>query len=154
RVNGTNPPGAKIAVVGGGITGLAAAYRLSTLRPDLGVELFEAADRLGGVLQSWRENGYLLERAADNFLRGPSAPWAEQLCRDIGFADRLIPTRHEHRGAHVYWNGRLHEIPAGFQLLAPTRLWPILTSRLLSPLGRLRLCLEPLIPERPRVPDE
>jgi oxygen-dependent protoporphyrinogen oxidase len=144
----------KIAVVGGGITGLAAAYRLSTLRPELRVELLEATDRLGGVLQSWREAGYLLERAADNFLRGPSAPWAEQLCREIGFADQLIPTNEEHRGAHVFWNGRLHAVPPGFQLLAPTRLWPILTSGLLSPLGRLRLCLEPLVPERPRSADE
>jgi oxygen-dependent protoporphyrinogen oxidase len=153
-VNQTTRRPTRIAVIGGGITGLTAAYRLSTLRQDLRVELWEATDRLGGVLQTLRDRGYLLERAADNFLRGPTAPWAEQLCQEIGFADQLIPTNEQHRGAHVFWNGRLHAVPAGFQLLAPTRMWPILTSSLLSVRGRLRLCLEPLVPERPRVTDE
>jgi oxygen-dependent protoporphyrinogen oxidase len=138
---------ARIAVIGGGISGLAAAYYLRQLRPELSVDLFEASDRLGGVLETIRDGEYLIERAADNFLRGPSAPWAEQLCEQIGFADQLIPTSQQHRGAHVYWHGRLHSVPAGFQLMAPTRMWPILTSRLLSPWGRLRLCLEPFIRE-------
>jgi oxygen-dependent protoporphyrinogen oxidase len=62
-------------------------------------------------------------------------------------ADRLIPTSEQHRGAHVYWRGRLYDVPAGFQLMAPARLWPVITSGLLSPWGRLRLCLEPLIRE-------
>ena len=106
RVDPTTKPAAQVAVIGGGISGLTAAYQLGTLRPDLRVVLFEASDRLGGVIQTFRDGDFLIERAADNFLRGPSAPWAEQLCEEIGFADQLIPDRaNSNRGAHIYWNG-------------------------------------------------
>lgn len=126
---------------------MAAAHRLNQVRPDLSVVLYEASERLGGVIKTERAEGYLVEHAADNFLRGPTAPWAEELCRQIGFTDELIATDEARRGAHVVWRGQLYPVPAGFQLLAPARLWPILTSRLLSWSGRLRLCLEPLIAE-------
>lgn len=144
----------KIAVVGGGVSGLAAALRCNELQPEWRVTLLEAQDRLGGVLRTERDQGYLVEHAADNFLRGPTAPWAEQLCHRIGFADELLPTAEANRGAHVVWRDKLHRVPAGFQLLAPARLWPILTSPLLSIPGRLRLCAEPLIKEPPGERDE
>ncbi len=91
----------RLAVIGGGITGLAAAHRLHELQPDWSIVLYEASPRLGGVLQSIRRDGFLIELAADNFIRGPSAPWAEQLCQRIGFADQLIGTNPQFRqGAH------------------------------------------------------
>jgi oxygen-dependent protoporphyrinogen oxidase len=145
-VNTTNENLPRIAVIGGGISGLAAAHRLNELQPQWPVELLEATGRLGGVLQTVHEDGYLIEEAADNFLSGPSAPWAVKLCERLGFADQLIPTNDQFRGAKVFWNGRLLPIPQGFQLMAPSRLWPLLTSPLLSPLGRLRLICEPLVP--------
>lgn len=136
-----------IAVIGGGISGLAAAHRLAELRPDWSVTLFDGSDRLGGVLETHFQAGFLLEQAADNFLRGPTAPWAENLCQRIGFADELISTNQSFRGAKVCWRGRLYPVPAGFQLMAPARLTPLLTSGLLSPLGKLRMICEPLIRE-------
>ena len=145
-VNTTNEKLPRIAVIGGGISGLAAAHRLNETQPEWPVDLLEATDRLGGVLQTQHQEGFLIEQAADNFLSGPSAPWAEDLCERIGFADQIIPTNDQFRGAKVFWNGRLIPIPDGFQLMAPSRLWPLLTSPLLSPLGRLRLACEPLIP--------
>lgn len=137
-----------IAVIGGGISGLAAANRLAELRPAWSVTLFDAADQLGGVLRTHRQDGYLLEQAADNFLRGPTAPWAVDLCQRIGFADQLIPTNEQFRGAKICWRGRMYPVPAGFQLMAPARLTPLLTSGLLSPWGKLRMICEPLIRER------
>ncbi len=145
-VNTTNEKLPRIAVIGGGISGLAAAHRLNELQPQWPVELLEATGRLGGVLQTVHKDGYLIEEAADNFLGGPSAPWARDLCERIGFSDQLLPTNQQFRGAKVFWNGRLIPIPEGFQLMAPSRLWPLLTCPLLSPLGRLRLVCEPWVP--------
>lgn len=150
-ITGARP---RLAVIGGGITGLAAAHRLHELQPDGSIVLYEAGSRLGGVLQSIRRDGFLIELAADNFIRGPSAPWAEQLCQRIGFADQLIGTNPQFRQAHIFWNGRLLPVPEGFQLMAPSRLTTILVSPLLSPMGKLRLMLEPLIPPRPAGTDE
>ncbi len=154
---GVNTPEAKnpaIAVIGGGMSGLAAAHRLGELKPDWSITLFDSADQLGGVLRTHFQEGYLLEQAADNFLRGPTAPWAENLCQRIGFADQLISTNEKFRGAKVCWKGRLYPVPAGFQLMAPSRLTPLLTSRLLSPWGKLRLICEPLIREPANVHEE
>ena len=69
----------KIAVIGGGIAGLAAAHRLLELDPSLDVTLLEASDRLGGVLETVHRDGFLVERSADNFIT--SVPWAIDLCR-------------------------------------------------------------------------
>jgi oxygen-dependent protoporphyrinogen oxidase len=138
----------RVAVVGGGITGLAAAHRLTELQPNWKISLYEAGERLGGVLQTSPRDGFLIEAAADNFIRGPSAPWAEKLCERIGFADQLIGTNPQFRQAHIFWNGRLLPVPEGFQLMAPSRLTTILVSPLLSPMGKLRLMLEPLVPIR------
>ena len=136
-----------IAVIGGGMSGLAAAHRFAERKPDWSVTLFDGSDQLGGVLRTHFQEGYLLEQAADNFLRGPTAPWAENLCQRIGFSDQLISTNQKFRGAKVCWRGKLYPVPAGFQLMAPSRLTPLLTSGLLSPWGKLRLICEPLIRE-------
>ncbi len=136
----------RIAIIGGGITGLAAAYRLRELDPSLEVGVWEAATRLGGVLRTTRQDGYLLEEGADNFVT--QVPWAVDLCRRLGLADQLVPTNSEHRGVFVVHRGRLHSIPPGFTLMAPARLWPMLKTPLLSPAGKVRLAAEPLIRAR------
>jgi len=148
-------PRRRIAVVGGGIAGLAAAHRLGEIAPQAEVTLFEAAERLGGVLRTEAADGYLLEHSADSFIT--SNPAAVDLCRRIGF-DELIPTNdrlpgesqpHPRlRSAFVVRRGRLIRVPEGFMLLQPRRLWPLLTSPLLSPLGKLRLFAECLVPRR------
>ncbi|MCA9171965.1 MAG: FAD-dependent oxidoreductase, partial [Planctomycetales bacterium] len=61
----------RIAVLGGGITGLSAAYQLNQSLPAADVVLYEAAARLGGIIRTEQADGYLVEHAADNFLRGP-----------------------------------------------------------------------------------
>lgn len=146
----------RLAVIGAGISGLAACLRLMERFPEseAQVRLYEARERAGGVLQTIRRDGYLIECAADNFLRGPTAPWAEKFCQRYDWADQLLPTNTANRGAHVVRDGRLHPVPEGFQLLAPSKLTSILRSPLLSWRGRLRLMLEPLIREPANVDDE
>jgi oxygen-dependent protoporphyrinogen oxidase len=138
--------GKKVIVVGGGITGLAAAQRLLELSPNVEVIVLEAASRPGGVLETLEHDGFLIEHSADNFIT--NVPWAVDLCRRVGLADALISTRVDQRGALVVHNGRLERVPEGFMLLAPARIWPLLSTPLLSPMGKLRLLCEPLVPRR------
>jgi oxygen-dependent protoporphyrinogen oxidase len=142
----SQPHRPRIAVVGGGISGLAAALRISELLPHAQLDLFEASARLGGVLDTVSHDGFLIERSADNFLTTP--PAALDLCRQVDIADQLLETDETRRRAMVVRNGRLLPIPRGFYLMSPRKLWPILTSPLLSPFGKLRLLAEPLIPVR------
>ncbi|MCG8451406.1 MAG: protoporphyrinogen oxidase [Pirellulales bacterium] len=131
---------ARFAVIGGGISGLTAAYRLSQLRPETSVEIFEASGRLGGVLDTYRTDKLLIERGADSFFN--KLPWAAELCEELGLAPELIPTKEGERRALVLRAGRLHPVPEGFVVLQPQRLLPILLSPLLSWRGKLRLFCE------------
>jgi len=142
----------RIAVIGGGITGLAAAHRIVERAPDCEVKLFEAGDRLGGALHTVRHDGFLLEMGADNFIT--SVPYALDLCRRIGFADNLLESNPAHRRALVARSGRLYPVPEGFMLMEPRQIWPVLRSPLLSLRGKLRLLSEWFIPARQDGGDE
>ena len=89
----------RIAVIGGGIAGLAAARRVLELEPQSDLILLEASHRLGGALWTECRDGWILEHGADNFIT--SVPWAIDLCRRIGCADELLETNQAHRGALV-----------------------------------------------------
>lgn len=141
-----------MAVVGGGISGLAAAHRLGELAPQLKVTLFEGSDRLGGVVQTERRDGFLIERSADMFTA--KEPWALDLCRRIGFDGELIETNKENRRAFVVKRGKLVPVPAGFTLMAPVRIWPMVGTPLLSLRGKLRLAGEYFIRARADEGDE
>ena len=117
-------------MIGGGISGLAAAHRLRELDPTAQVTLFEASDRLGGVLQTEQRDGWLIERSADMFTT--REPWALDLCRRIGIADELIETDARFRKAFVVRRGKLVPVPEGFTLMSPAKIWPIVTTPLLS----------------------
>jgi oxygen-dependent protoporphyrinogen oxidase len=142
----------RIAVIGGGISGLAAAHRLVELRPGCRLVLFEAAPRVGGVLDTVHEQGFQVEQSADNFIT--TVPWGVGLCRRIGMADELIQTNPEHRKTFVVRSGRLCHLPDGFLMMAPTRLWPLAVTPILSPLGKFRAALEYFIPPRTTGEDE
>ena len=135
----------RIAILGGGISGLAAAHRARELDPAAEITLFEAGNRLGGVLQTIRRDGFLIERSADNFIT--NTPWAIDLCRRVGLEDQLQPTTDDRR-AFVVRRGKLREVPAGFTLMAPARIWPMLATPILSPLGKLRMACEYFIPAK------
>jgi oxygen-dependent protoporphyrinogen oxidase len=138
----------KLAVVGGGIAGLAAAHRAAEWsrerdRP-LEVTLLEAGDRLGGTIQTERRDGFLVECGPDSFLS--EKPWALALCRRLGIEDRLVRTDDRFRRTFVVLGGRLHPLPEGFQLLAPTRLRSFMASTLFSWPGKLRMALDLVLP--------
>ena len=151
-MNEVQPPRKRVAVIGGGISGLAAAHRLHELEPSLEVTLLEAGDSLGGVLQTVRKDGFLIERGADNFIT--NVPWGLDLCRRIGFEDQLLETNSAHRQAFVVSRGRLRKIPEGFIIMAPSRIWPIVSTPIMSPLGKMRMAWEYFIPGRPSDEDE
>src|SRR2546425_8291170 len=145
----------KLVVVGGGITGLAAAHRAVELARQrslaLDLTLIEARDRLGGTIATERADGFLIEAGPDSFLA--EKPWALELCRRLGVEDRLVRTDDRFRKVFVWRRGRLHPLPDGFQLLAPTRLGPFLSSDLFSWGGKLRMALD-LVRPRAVVDDE
>ncbi len=151
-MNEAQSPHKRVAVIGGGISGLAAIHRLHELDPSLEVTLYEAGESLGGVLQTVRQDGFLIERGADNFIT--NVPWGLDLCRRIGFEDQLLETNSEHRQAFVVSRGRLRKIPEGFVIMAPSRTWPIISTPILSPLGKFRMACEYFLPGRPPEGDE
>ena len=145
----------RVAVVGGGLAGLAAAHRAVELARERGLPLelalFEASDRLGGTIQTDRYEGFLVECGPDSFLS--EKPWALALCRRLGIEDRLVRTDDRFRRTYVAFRGRLQPLPDGFQLLAPTRLGPFVRSGLFSWPGKLRMAMDLILP-RGGDPDE
>ena len=138
----------KLVVVGGGVTALAAAHRAVELARERGIDLdvhvVEARDRLGGTIVSERADGFLVEAGPDSFLS--EKPWALALCRRLGVEDRLVRTDDRFRKVFVWFRARLHPLPDGFQLLAPTRLAPFATSALFSWRGKARMALDLILP--------
>ena len=145
----------KLVVIGAGITGLAAAHRAVELARErsLAIDLtvVETRDRLGGTIATERADGCLIEAGPDSFLS--EKPWALGLCRRLGVEDRLVRTDDRFRKVFVWRHGRLHPLPDGFQLLAPTKLGPFLSSGLFSWGGKLRMALD-LVRPRAVVDDE
>ncbi|MEZ6058482.1 MAG: protoporphyrinogen oxidase [Planctomycetaceae bacterium] len=138
----------RVAIVGGGITGLAAAHRLLELQAVTGrkveIVLIEPAQRLGGVFGTEFVDGYQLETGADMFIT--DKPWGVDLVRRLGLEDRLVVPEPRFRKSMILRNGRPVETPEAFNLMVPGKLWPIIKTPLLSPWGKLRLMLEPFIP--------
>lgn len=156
---GDRPRGSeRIVVIGGGLTGLAAAHRLVTRtvaarpRNPREVLVLEASDRLGGAIRTEHRDGFTLERGADSFIT--NKPWGVDLCRELGLNDRLIATDARHRRSFVVHRGRLVPVPEGFVMMAPGRLWPVLTTPILSVRGKLRFLLDLVLPRRTDDSDE
>ena len=139
----------KVAVIGGGITGLAAAYQLH--QQGVHFHLFEASDHLGGLILTEKHNGFTIDAGPDALL--VQKPSAIELCRDLGLGKRLQTTLIP-RTAYILKEGILHALPETSVLGVPTRLTPLFTSGLLSPLGRLRFALDLILPPKRMAPSE
>ena len=138
----------RLVIVGGGIAGLTAAHRAVEISRERGTALeltvLEARDRLGGTIETEHAGGFLVETGPDSFLS--EKPWGLALCRRIGLESRLVGTDDRFRRVFVWFGKRLHPVPDGFQLLAPTRLTPFVTSSLFSWPGKLRMALDVILP--------
>jgi oxygen-dependent protoporphyrinogen oxidase len=150
-----------VAVVGGGIAGLAAAHRLVELGRQrvlpVYLTLLEAGSRLGGNIRTEhldvpvrlsgrveRPDRLLVEAGPDGFVT--AGPWALALAERLGLGSRVVGPNMHHRRTYVLHGGRLHALPEGFLLLAPSRVWPVVRSSLFSWRGKARMALDLVLP--------
>lgn len=120
--------------------------------PGVEVSLFERSTRLGGVIETRYADGRILELGADNFAT--AIPDALEMSREMGLDGMLVSPRLEHAFAQVVCGGRVLPIPMGFSLLQPTRVWPIVTTPILSWRGKLRVLWEWFVKARREGGDE
>jgi protoporphyrinogen/coproporphyrinogen III oxidase len=138
-----------VAIIGGGIAGLAAAYELQ--RRGASVRVLEATARVGGVIGSDRFDGWVVDGGPDSML--VQKPAAVALCRELGVADRLIHTLPP-RTAYVLRAGQLHPLLEGSFLGFPLTASSLIRSPLFSAAGKARMALEPVLPRRAGDEDE
>lgn len=145
----------RVAIVGGGIAGMGAAYELAKARaedPSIEYTLFESRDRLGGSIASQIVDGSVLECGPDSFLT--EKPAAAELCRELGLAQDLLPSNDAARKTFIVIKNRLVALPDGLMFLVPTKLVPTALSPLFSLGTKIRMGLELLHPPRPGSEDE
>jgi oxygen-dependent protoporphyrinogen oxidase len=145
-----------LVIVGGGITGLAAAYRAKKKAEEQGqqvhIQILDAGARPGGVIETVRRDGFLWEGGPDSFIT--DKPAALQLARELGLESQIIGTNKAHQQSFVARGGRLHPTPEGFYLLAPTKMGPLFRTKILSWPGKVRAALELVLPPRKSNGDE
>jgi oxygen-dependent protoporphyrinogen oxidase len=145
----------RVIVIGGGITGLSAAHRLSELGRDknlnLEITLLERSGRVGGVISTVERDGFTIEEGPDSFIT--SKPWGLNLSSRLGLESELIETSRDKRRTFILRRGQLITLPEGFFMLAPTRIMPFLKTPLFSWRGKARMLMDLIIPKNPR-PDE
>jgi oxygen-dependent protoporphyrinogen oxidase len=132
-----------IAIIGGGISGLAAAFTLEEQRrAGVPVEyiLFESSSRFGGVIATENVENCLVEAGPDSFLT--EKPWAADLCRKLGLADQLTGSNDAQRKTYILVNGKLVPIPDGLMFMVPTKIMPALLSPLFSFRTKLQVARE------------
>ena len=144
----------RIAIIGGGISGLAAAFTLEEHRRAGTVEytLYESSPRLGGVLRTESIQGCIVEAGPDSFIT--EKPWATDLCRALGLSDQLIGSNDADRKTYILVRGRLIPMPDGLMFMVPTKILPTGFSPLFSWSTKLRMAQEILHPPRAADGDE
>ena len=145
----------RIAIIGGGIAGLSAAFYLEKARragANLQWVLFEKSDRLGGVIETERRDGFVIEAGPDSFLS--IKPDASRLCQELALGDQLIPSNDATRKTYILVKGKLVPIPHGLEFMVPTRVWPMITTPLFSFKTKLRMATEMFSAARKDASDE
>src|SRR5260370_42202177 len=145
----------RIAIIGGGISGLSAAYKIEEKRQSgapIEYVLFESSPRLGGVLVTDRVEGCLVEAGPDSFLT--EKPCAADLCRKIGLGDQLIGSNDSERKTYILVNGKLIVMPDGLMFMVPTKILPTVFSPLFSLRTKMRMAAEWFPPPRKTAADE
>ena len=145
----------RVAIIGGGISGLAAAFALEERRQageSVSYVLYEAGPRFGGVLVTEPADDFLVEAGPDSFLT--EKPWAADLCRRIGLGDQLIGSNDAGRKTYILVKGKLVPMPDGLMFMVPTRIAPALVSPLFSPATKFRMVREWRFSKRQGIGDE
>ena len=143
-------------IIGGGIAGLSAAYYLHKLASQqplpFSVHIYEQGQCFGGKILTERLDGFVIEGGPDTFVA--TKPWAVALCRELGIADSLQGTNPHLKKTYILHRQRLHTLPGGLTMMIPTEISPMLTTGLLSWLGKLRMGMDFFISPRREVGDE
>ena len=129
-----------LTIIGAGITGLAAAWKVRQLSPETKITVLDSAEKVGGVLQTERIGEYVVETSADMFTCQP--PTALELCKSLGIEDQLLTTAEPEHKAYVGMKDQVVPVPAGFSLMVPSREDSIHDWPLLSQSGKQRLLEE------------
>lgn len=151
----TTSPTRRIAILGGGIAGLSAAWALEKARragQPVDFRLYEAAGRLGGVINSETIDGCVIEGGPDSFLT--EKPAAAALCRELGIADQLLGSNDAERKTYILVGKRLIPLPDGLMFMVPTKLLPTALTPLFSWSTKLRMAREYVFPPAPSTEDE
>ncbi len=133
----------RIAIIGGGISGLSAAFALEEKRRagvPLEYVLYESSPQLGGVLVTDKVDGCLVEAGPDSFIS--EKPWAADLCKKIGLGDQLIGSNDADRKTYILANGKLVVMPDGLMFMVPTKILPTVFSPLFSFRTKLKMAAE------------
>ncbi len=133
-----------IAVIGGGIAGLAAAYELNKLQQagaDIDVTLFEASPRLGGIVETFQRDGFVMETGPDAWVT--EKPWARELAEELGLGDEIISSNDDERVTYVLRNGKLLAMPDGMRMMVPSNLSALDGHSLFSNSARSAYAAEP-----------
>ncbi len=147
-----------ITIIGGGITGLSAAFALQQEAAEQNIDitytLLEKSGRWGGkimteTVEGFGDEPFVVEAGPDSYLT--QKPWAAQLAREIGIGDQFLPTNDARRQTFVLNKGKPAKLPDGLMLIVPTKIRPFVLSRLISPLGKLRMGLDWFI--KPKLDD-
>jgi protoporphyrinogen/coproporphyrinogen III oxidase len=145
----------RIAIIGGGISGLSAAFALEEAQRagvSVAYTLFEASPRLGGVLVTDHVDGCLVEAGPDSFIT--EKPWAADLCRKIGLGDQLIGSNDRDRKTYIIVSGRPVVMPDGLMFMVPTKILPTVFSPLFSLRTKMRMAAEWFHPPHRATADE
>ena len=128
----------RIAIIGGGISGLSAAYDLA--RAEFECTIIDPGPRLGGVIQTERRENCVVEDGPDSFLA--QKPWALELIHELGLKDQVIGSNDHLRKTFVLRAGKLVPLPDGIQFMVPTKIAPMLTTPLLGWGTKAKMAME------------
>ncbi len=137
----------KVVIIGGGITGLSTAYYLQKEIKENGlpleVKLFEASDRLGGIINTVKKDGFIVEKGPDSVLARKTS--ALKLIKEVGLEDKVVSNTAGK--SYIYARGKLHTMPEGAFMGIPTQITPFALSGLFSPFGKLRAAGDFILPK-------
>ncbi|WP_213804753.1 protoporphyrinogen oxidase [Granulicella sp. dw_53] len=134
----------RIAIIGGGIAGVTAAYELARLARDgaaVEATLFESSSRLGGIVETIREGGFIIEGGPDGWVT--EKPWARELAEELGLSEELLPSNDATRRTYILKDDRLQAIPDGMRMMVPTDLAALDESSLFTSAARQSFRDEP-----------
>ncbi|HEX9093180.1 MAG TPA: protoporphyrinogen oxidase, partial [Coriobacteriia bacterium] len=142
----------KVVVIGGGVAGLGAAYKIRRAADeghDVGFTLVEKDDRLGGKIRTEHVDGFIVDEGCDSFLTMKTA--VHRIARLAGIEEDKLPTDDSRKRTMILKRGRLYEMPDGVMQFAPTKFWPFATTGLFSWPGKIRAGMDLFVPKK-RVP--